>query len=108
MLTDTGRLPNDRLKASLDLCEYFSCLITPGIWDHNTKFISLTLFVDDFDIKYTNKQDVENLHKALSNNYETLTTGWYGSLYKDMPMNWAYTNKNFHLLIPGYIKKVLM
>ena len=42
---------------------------TPGIWRHHTKPIQFALVVENFDIKYENKQDAQDLINALERNY---------------------------------------
>ena len=53
-----------------------------GLWRHVTRPISFTLVVDDFGIKYTNKEDVDHLIKCLKENYD-LTQDWDGDLLRD-------------------------
>jgi hypothetical protein len=49
--------------------------ITPGYWQHDWQPISFTLVVDDFGVKYVNKDDVEHLISSLSQDY-TIDTDW--------------------------------
>ena len=42
---------------------------TDGLWRHKTRPITFCLCVDDFGIKYFNKEDVEHLLSALRENY---------------------------------------
>jgi hypothetical protein len=42
---------------------------TPGLFLHETRPISFTLVVDDFGIKYTDKNDVQHLKTSLEEIY---------------------------------------
>ncbi len=44
---------------------YRQSKITPGYWQHNWRPISFTLVVDDFGVKYVNKDDVGHLISSL-------------------------------------------
>ena len=61
---------------------------TPGIWRHHTKPIQLALVVEDFGIKYKNKQDAQDLINALENNYEAVSVEWDGELFCDITLEW--------------------
>ena len=51
---------------------------TPGLWRHHTKHIQFVLVVDNFGIKYENKQDAQDLINASENNYEAVSVDWDG------------------------------
>jgi hypothetical protein len=53
---------------------------TPDIFLHKTRPISFTLVVDDFGIKYTDKNDVEHLKPCLEEIY-TMKIDWEGKRY---------------------------
>jgi hypothetical protein len=40
---------------------YFECPNTPGLWKHKTSPTALTLVVDDFGVKYVDKEHVDHL-----------------------------------------------
>ncbi len=48
--------------------------------------ISFTLVVDDFGVKYVNKDDVDHLIASIKSTY-TLTKGWTGNLYCGIALN---------------------
>jgi len=64
-------LPQARLLANLQLQQflaphgYMPCTIIPSLWHHLTCPITFVLVIDDFAIKYTNKQDALHLMAAL-------------------------------------------
>jgi hypothetical protein len=63
--------------------------------------------VDDFGVKYINKDDVTHLLDVLQKDYET-DTDWEGTRYLGLTLDWDYKNRNVHLSMPGYIKKALL
>ena len=48
---------------------YYEVVHTPGLWKHNTRPISFTLVVDNFDIKYVGKEHADHLLNALRQHY---------------------------------------
>jgi hypothetical protein len=48
-----------------------------------------TLVVDDFGIRYTNKQDVEDLIAIINKEYKC-SQDWTGSHYIGLKLNWNY------------------
>jgi hypothetical protein len=42
----------------------------PGFWKHKTKSIQFVLVVDDFGIKYINKDDLDHLIQTLEKYYD--------------------------------------
>jgi hypothetical protein len=78
----------------------------PGLWNHATHNITFSLVVDDFGIKYTNRDDAIHLLTALEEIY-TVTTDWTGSLYLAMILNWDYIHSTVDISMPGYVAKSL-
>ena len=85
---------------------YRQSKLTPGFWTHDWRPISFTLVVDDFGVKYINKDDVTHLLTALQKDYD-LDTDWEGTRYLGLMLDWDYKDKCVHLSMPGYIKKAL-
>ena len=63
-------------------------------------------YVDDFGVKYVNKEDAEHLMSVLKQNYE-ITEDWEGERYIGMPLRQDYSERKVHLAMPGYVEKVL-
>ena len=68
--------------------------------------ISFTLVVDDFGVKYANKDDVEYFMTSLQSTYK-LTADWTGDLYCVITLGWDYNMRYVDISMPGYIKKKL-
>ena len=64
-LSQSCHIANQDLQKHLAKYRYYPTKRTPGLWKHGTRPISFTLVVDDFGIKYTNKDDIDDLFKAI-------------------------------------------
>jgi hypothetical protein len=80
-------LANQLLQTRLAPFGYYPARHTPGLWLHKTRPISFTLVVDDFAVKYVDKQHAEHLRNALLQTYE-LTTDWTATVYSGMTLKW--------------------
>jgi hypothetical protein len=96
----------NQLKTHLTTHGYAPCTHTPGLWTHSTRPIAFTLVVEDFGIKYTNRDDAIHLISALEELY-TVTTDWTGSLYLAMTLTWDYIRATVDISMPGYVIKAL-
>jgi hypothetical protein len=86
-LAQAGILSNKRLRRKLAPFRYVECKNTPGLWHHETRPISFTLVVDNFGVKYVNKEDVDHLIASIKTTY-SLTKDWTGNLYCGIAMEW--------------------
>jgi hypothetical protein len=68
-LPQAGILANKRLQQKLELFGYFDIVNTPGLWSHKTRPISFTLVVDNFGVKYVNKEYVEHPIASIKKTY---------------------------------------
>ena len=66
-LKQSRKLANQQLEKVLG--GYFPSKYTPGLYLHQTCPISFTLVVDNFGVKYVDKQDALHLEKLISDNY---------------------------------------
>jgi hypothetical protein len=103
-LPQAGILANERLRQKLALFGYFKSMNTPGLWYHESCPISSTLMVDDFGVKYKNKDDINHLVASIKTMY-TLTKDRSGDLYCGIELAWDYVNRTVDISMPGYIKK---
>jgi hypothetical protein len=69
-LPQAGIIAQELLTKRLHKAGYQQSTITPGYWHHNWRPISFTLVVNDFGVKYTNKDDVEHLASVLRQDCE--------------------------------------
>jgi hypothetical protein len=63
--------------------------------------------VDDFCVKYVNKDDIGHLISSLSQDY-TINTDWEGMQYLGLTLDWDYSQHKVHLSMPGYIENALI
>jgi hypothetical protein len=105
-LLQAGILAFNQLKTHIATHGYAPCTHTPGLWTHSTRDITFSLVVNDFGIKYTNRDVTIHLLTALEKMY-TVTTDWTGSLYLAMTLNWDYIHSTVDISMPGYVAKAL-
>ena len=105
-LPQAGILANKLLQKRLLPHGYYECKHMPGLWKHTSRPISFTLVVDDFGVKYTNKNDIDHLIASLKTDYE-LTEDWDGDLYCGIKLKWDYEARTLDISMPGYIIKLL-
>ena len=77
-LRQLAALAAKKLAANLKPFGYYKCPYAHGLWKHKSSSISFTLVVNDFSVKYINKEDVERLKSAIKANYP-YTVDWSGS-----------------------------
>jgi hypothetical protein len=64
-LPQAGKIANDQLVKFLAPHGYEPVALTHGLWKHNKRPIVFTLVVDDFGVKYTKREDADNLIATL-------------------------------------------
>jgi hypothetical protein len=96
-----GRIAHAKLSNLLERHGYTACVNTPCLFRHVTRPISFTLVVDDFGIKYTNRQDVDHLLNAIHEEYKT-TEDWDGSKYLGMTIEHDIDARAITVSMPGY------
>jgi hypothetical protein len=105
-LPQAGKLTNDRLRKFLALFGYVPCPVTPGPWIHLQSGLMFALVVDDFGIRYTSKQDVDDLITIINKEYKC-SQDWTGNHYIGLTLNWNYEKHYVDLPMPGYIARAL-
>jgi hypothetical protein len=101
-----GLLANQLLQTPLAPFGYYPARHTPEIWLHKTRTISFTLIMDDFVVKYVDKQHAEHLRKPLLRAYK-LMTDWKVNVYSRITLKWDYENRTCDISMPGYVSNVL-
>jgi hypothetical protein len=105
-LKQAGLLANQLLQTRLAPFGYYPACHTPGLWLHKTRTIAFSLIVDDFAVKYVDKQHADHLRNALLQSYD-LTTDWEAKVYSGMSLKWDYKNRTCDIFMPGYVSNVL-
>ena len=62
--------------------------------------------VDGFGIKYTNKDDIDDLFKAIKEKYP-LKIDWTGAKYVRIDLDWDYKKRKVKILMKRYVKRAL-
>ena len=79
-LKQAGRLAQQRLIKHLADHGYHQTEHTPCLFKHDTNSVIFTLVVDDFGVKYKQKEDVTHLLDTLEKLYK-IKTNWSGDAY---------------------------
>jgi hypothetical protein len=106
-LPQAGKLANNLLIEAFVPFGYYPVPITPGLWRHDTRDIAFCLVVDDFGVKYTNKEDADYLITSLKACNYQLSTDWGGSRYCGLTLKWDYKTRTCDISMAGYIKHAL-
>ena len=106
-LRQSGALAGKQLAKILGEEGYYQAKHTTGLWLHETRPISFTLVVDDFGVKYVNKEDAEHLESVIKKNYP-MKSDWKGDRYIGIHLDWNYKLRELVLSMPGYVKKALL
>lgn len=105
-LPQAGILANQLLITRLAEGGYHPAPYTPGLYLHQSNGLSFTLWVDDFGVKYTSKEQVEHLLTLLKK-YYSIKEDWTGSKYLGLSLKWDYAKGTLDVSMPGYIDRAL-
>ena len=86
-LPQAGILANKCLPCKLAPFGYYKHTNTSGLWYHKSHPISFTLVVEDFSVKYVNKDDVDHLIASINSTY-TLTKDRTRNFYCGITSDW--------------------
>ena len=106
-LKQAAILAYNQLKNNLDRYGYSPDDSTSGIWKHQTRRLCFALCVDDFGVKYHNKEDVQHLIDSLRKHYE-ISIEWTGANYCGAKLTWNYDQAYVDMHMPGYIINALI
>ena len=59
-LSQAGHIANKQLRKILTPFGYRPSTTTPGLWKHNRRKLTFTLVVDNFGVKYVDREDVHH------------------------------------------------
>jgi hypothetical protein len=105
-LPQAGSLGQDQLEKRLNQEGYYQIQTVSGLWKHKTKTIQFVLVVDDFGIKYINKNDLDHLIHTFKKYYEVAIDLDRKEFVK-IELDWDYENKRVHLSMAPYLQKAL-
>ena len=105
-LKEAAILAYQKLLLHLQPRGYYPIPGTSGLWRHKTRRTIFCLCVDDFGIKYFNKDDVEHFKDSLKDHFQ-FHLDWEGKNYIGLNLHWDYQNGFVDISMPGYIEKTL-
>ena len=105
-LPQAGRVASDALIPRLAAAGYTPTGKTPGLFRHKDNSITFCLVVDDFGVKYTDKEDALHLIATLKKDY-TITEDWEGKNFCGIDLDWNYKEGWVDISMKGYVAKAL-
>ena len=103
-LKQAGLIAWEQLVRNLAPHGYHPVTHTTGLWIHKPTGTIFTLVVDDFGIRYTNREHAQQLFSTLQK-YYTISIDWSGSKYCGLDINWNYDERWVTVSIPGFVAK---
>ena len=94
------------IKDKLEPAGYYPIKESNGLWKHKTRQTIFALCVDDFGVKYFNKDNAEHLIKALDVHYD-ISVDWTGHNYCRLTLDWNYDQGYVDISMPGYVDQAL-
>ena len=104
LLTQAGKIANDRLKLHHAKFGYSPVPRTPSLWKHARKSITSALVLENFGVKHVGKQHAENFIQVLQKLY-TISIHLTGTLFCGLPIDWGYENRTCDISMPQYLKE---
>ena len=105
-LPQAGLLAQAKLITILDTHGYHMMPNTPCLFKHESKDIMFSLVVDDFGVKYTDKEDAQHLINTLTKEY-ALHIDWEAADYIGLTLEWDYDKRTVATSMPGCVKKAI-
>ena len=105
-LKEAAILAYNKLLKHLTPRGYYPIPGTSGLWKHKTRKTIFCLFVDDFGIKYFNKEDIGHFQDSLKDHFK-FHLDWKGNHYIGLDLKWNYEDGYVDISMPGYIDKIL-
>ena len=106
-LKQAGKIAHDDLVQRLAEAGYKKAALVEGYFKHETRDIDFTLVVDDFLIRYQNKEDLEHLQQAIGKYYK-LKVDLEAKQYVGINLKWDYDKRTVRLSMDGYVKQALL
>ena len=101
-LKQAAVLAYDYLSDILTAAGYKPIPATLGLWKHVTRPTLFSLCVDDFGVKYFNKDDLNHLRSAVETKY-TCKVDLSGRHFLGFTLDWNYVLGYVDLSMPDYI-----
>jgi hypothetical protein len=79
-LPQAGIIAQKLLEECLQKQGYHQSQTTPGLWKHDTRPISFSLVIDNFEVKYVGKENAQHLLDTVRHYYKC-SCNWKGEQY---------------------------
>ena len=99
-LRNTVILAYQILKKNLKPFAYQPIPATVRMWRYKERRTRFCVTVDDFGIKYFNKDGIQHLLDVLNTNYNC-TIDWSGKIYRGMYFDWDYDKGHVNVSMPN-------
>ena len=107
-LPQAGILANKQLTERLADYGYYPCRHTPGLWRYvEDPKVNFVLVVDDFSLKYTDREHAERF-LAILRQWYPVKTDWNAQRFCGITIDWDYTQRTATLSMPGYVMSMLL
>jgi hypothetical protein len=103
-LPQAGIIAQELLEKRLAEYGYYQSKIINGLWKHKTRPICFCLIIDDFAVKYVNREDANHLINAIRK-YYPMTVDEKATKYIGLTIEWEYKKQKAHIHMPGYLQK---
>ena len=103
-LKQAAILAYKKLKSILEKEGYIHIESTTGLWKHKNRKTIFALCVDDFGVKYFNKEDLAHLIATLQKHY-IITIDKTGKKYCGLTFDWHYEDGYVDVSMPEYVNK---
>ena len=94
------------IQERLEPAGYFPINESNSIWRHKTRKTIFALRVDNFGVKYHNKDDAQHLIDALDTHYG-IKVNWTGRNYCGLTLDWNYKDGYVDVSMPRYVVDAL-
>ena len=102
-LKQSGKIAHDDLVKHLNKHDYVQAEHTDGLFVHKLQDISFTLVVDNFGIKYTNKDDVNHLIFIMRSKNK-FKIDFDAKQYTGIHLKWNYIKRQIICSMDSYVR----
>ena len=106
-LPQAGIIAQELLEKRLGEHGYYQSKIIHVLWKHKSRPIYFCLVVNDFAVKYVNREDADHLIATIRK-YYPMTVDEDATKYIGLTIQWDYTNQKAHIHMPGYLDKAFV
>ena len=105
-LKQASILAYNLIKERLEPAGYFPIKESNALWKHRTRKKIFAFCVNDFGVKYFDKDNTQHLIDVLDKHYD-ITVDWTGRNYCGLTLKWHYKDGYVDVSMPGYIEQAL-